>query len=278
MTTTVTTANAAASPIDRESDGGTAGSTSSNAGNHFTSCHMPLTSEPRPTTMPPVARPTLIERLLTDRSVTHTVRVNPVQPARPAGVARRGRPGYDVESLLAVSAEEFTRKGFDGTSMEDLAKRLGITKSAIYHHVAGKNQLLELAVGRALDGLAVAVDESTALDGRAFDRLEYLVRASVRVLVAEKPFVTLLLRVRGNTEVERRALDRRKEFDRYVADLVAQAADEGTVRPDLDPATTARLLFGMVNSLTEWARPTRPADIDALADAVCAVAFDGIRA
>ena len=166
-------------------------------------------------------------------------------------MSRRGRPGYDVHSLLAVSAEEFTRKGFDGTSMEDLAKRLGITKSAIYHHVAGKNQLLELAVGRALDGLGVAVDESRALDGQAIDRLEYLVRASVRVLVAEKPFVTLLLRVRGNTDVERRALDRRKEFDRYVADLVAQAADEGAVRPGLDPATTARLLFGMVNSLTE---------------------------
>ena len=227
----------------------------------------------------PMGRSPPLDRVaLTDRSVTHTDRVSPAQPIRAAGVSRRGRPGYDVESLLAVSAEEFTRKGFDGTSMEDLAKRLGITKSAIYHHVAGKNQLLELAVGRALDGLGVAVDESRALDGQAIDRLEYLVRASVRVLVAEKPFVTLLLRVRGNTDVERRALDRRKEFDRYVADLVAQAADQGAVRPDLDPATTARLLFGMVNSLTEWARPTDPADVEALADAVCSVAFDGIRA
>jgi AcrR family transcriptional regulator len=217
-------------------------------------------------------------RRLTDRSVTHTVSVTTAPADQPARTVRRGRPGYDVESLLAVSAEVFTRKGFDGTSMEDLAARLGITKSAIYHHVSGKNQLLELAVGRALDGLAGAVEASLALDGPAIERLSYLVEASVRVLVEQKPFVTLLLRVRGNTDVERRALDRRKEFDRYVADLVAQAEDEGAVRPDLDPATTARLLFGMVNSLTEWARPTSPEEVDALAAAVAAVAFDGIRA
>src|SRR5687768_17862982 len=39
--------------------------------------------------------------------------------------------------------------------------------------------------------------------GPAIDRLEYVVRGSVRVLAAELPFVTLLLRLRGNTEVER---------------------------------------------------------------------------
>ena len=107
--------------------------------------------------------------------------------------------------------------------------------------------------------------------------LEQLLRGSVRVLIAQKPFVTLLLRVRGNTDVERRALERRKAYDRYAAELVAQAAADGTVRPDLDPVVTARLLFGMVNSLTEWARPSKAADVDELADAICAVAFNGIR-
>ncbi len=178
---------------------------------------------------------------------------------------------------MVKAVEVFNRKGFDGTSMEDLAKRLGITKSAIYHHVAGKNQLLDLALGRALDGLGEAVDEARALDASAIVTLEHLLRGSVRVLIAQKPFVTLLLRVRGNTDVERRALERRKAYDRYAAELVAQAAADGTVRPDLDPVVTARLLFGMVNSLTEWARPTRAADVDELADAICAVAFRGIR-
>jgi AcrR family transcriptional regulator len=191
--------------------------------------------------------------------------------------ARRGRPGYDLESLLAVAVRLFNERGYDGTSMEDLSRRLGITKSAIYHHVPGKAELLRLATDRALDSLFTEVAKLDAVDGRAIDRLEHLVRGSVMVLADQLPFVTLLLRVRGNTPVERAALARRREFDRLVADLVVKAVAEGDLRPDVDPATAARLLFGMVNSLAEWYRPRGRASATALADSVVTVALDGLR-
>jgi AcrR family transcriptional regulator len=197
------------------------------------------------------------------------------QPAQPA--ARRGRPGYDLESLLAVAAKLFNERGYDGTSMEDLSRRLGITKSAIYHHVPSKQELLRLAINRALDALFAEAAKLEQVDGRAIDRLEHLVRGSVLVLTGDLPFVTLLLRVRGNTKVEREALARRREFDHLVADLVAQAAAEGDLRADIDSAVTARLLFGLVNSLIEWYRPRGGAAAGQLADTVVAVAFDGLR-
>jgi AcrR family transcriptional regulator len=190
---------------------------------------------------------------------------------------RRGRPGYDLESLLQVAVKLFNERGYDGTSMEDLSRKLGITKSAIYHHVPSKEELLRLAVDRALDGLFEVADETAQLDGRAIDRLEHLVRGSVVVLADRLPFVTLLLRVRGNTQVERAALARRREFDRLVTDLVKQAEAEGDVRADVDPAVTARLVFGMVNSLIEWYRPRRGSSAAEVADAVCKVAFEGLR-
>jgi hypothetical protein len=88
----------------------------------------------------------------------------------------------------------------------------------------------------------------------------------------------LLLRVRGNTEVERAALDRRRSFDRLVASLVSEAERDGDVRADVDPKVTARLLFGMINSIVEWYRPGAGAAAQvSLADAVCAIAFDGLR-
>jgi AcrR family transcriptional regulator len=201
-------------------------------------------------------------------------------PAPSAPVAprpRRGRPGYDLESLLAVAVRLFNERGYDGTSMEDLSRKLGITKSAIYHHVPSKEELLRLAVNRALDGLFAEVDRLDAVDGRAIDRLEHLVRGSVVVLAGQLPFVTLLLRVRGNTKVEREALARRREFDHLVADLVAKAAAEGDLRSAIDPAVAARLLFGMVNSLVEWYRPRGAAAAEDLADTVVTVAFDGLR-
>ncbi len=223
--------------------------------------------------------------------------------ARQAGAApRRGRPGYDLESLLAVSVTVFNERGYDGTSMEDLSRRLGIAKSSIYHHVDSKEELLALALDRALDGLFSVAEQVTASSGAAIDRLEQLVRGSVQVLAGQLPYVTLLLRARGNTSTERAALGRRREFDQIVAELVAEAERDGDIRPDVDPAITARLLFGLVNSLVEWYRPALhpttqadpairtapairaapttqagPATPGELADAVCTVAFDGLR-
>ena len=189
---------------------------------------------------------------------------------------RRGRPGYDLEAVLQVAVEVFNERGYDGASMEDLSKRLGIAKSGIYHHVAGKEELLSLALDRALGGLSVVAGRARALPAPAIERLEYLVRGSVDVLQAESPYVTLLLRVRGNTDVERAALEQRRAFDRFVAELVAQAVRDGDIRPDADATLTARLLFGLVNSIVEWYRPDRRSA--SLADQVCAMAFDGLRA
>ncbi|WP_329790534.1 TetR/AcrR family transcriptional regulator [Lentzea sp. DG1S-22] len=193
------------------------------------------------------------------------------------GTRRRGRPGYDLETLLEAAAELFYERGYDSTSIQDLAHRLGVTKSALYHHVPGKEALLRLAVDRALDGLFAEVAKLDAVGGRAVDRLEHLVRGSVAVLVERLPFVTLLLRVRGNSETERDALARRREFDQVVTALVADAAAEGDLRADVDPATTTRLLFGMVNSVIEWYRPQGGLGAAELADAVVRVAFDGLR-
>ena len=191
---------------------------------------------------------------------------------------RRGRPGHSLDSLLDTAVAVFNERGYDATSMEELATRLGVTKSAIYHHVSSKVELLRLALDRALDALFAVTEEPGATTGPAIDRLEHVVRGSVRVLAAELPFVTLLLRVRGNSPVEQAALQRRRRFDRVVTDLVRAAEEEGDVRPDVDPAVTSRLLFGTVNSLTEWYRTDGGLSPDALADTVVAVAFSGLRA
>ena len=168
---------------------------------------------------------------------------------------RRGRPGYDLEAVLRVAVEVFNERGYDGASMEDLSKRLGIAKSGIYHHVSGKEELLRMALDRALDGLWEAAERARALDAPAIVRLETLVRDAVAVLVARLPYVTLLLRVRGNTDVERAALARRRAFDALVASLVEEAERDGDIRADVDPKLAARLLFGTVNSIVEWYRP-----------------------
>ncbi len=171
---------------------------------------------------------------------------------------------------------EFNERGYDATTMEDLARATGLTKSSIYHHVSGKEELLRLAVGRAVDALFAVLEEPASTSGRAVDRLEHVVRRGVEVLAEQLPYVTLLLRVRGNTGVEREALDRRREFDGRLAELVRAAAEEGDLRADLDPRLVTRLLFGTVNSLVEWYRPSGGHPVAEVADAVVATCFGGL--
>jgi AcrR family transcriptional regulator len=189
---------------------------------------------------------------------------------------RRGRPGNDLRAVLAAAVGLFNERGYEATSMDDVAKRLGITKSSVYHHVSGKAELLRMAVDQALDGLEEAMAEVEPGAAPALDRLELLIRRSVLVLAERLEYVTLLLRVRGNTAVEQQALLRRRVFDAKVTELVKQAQAEGAIRPDIDAATAARLLFGMVNSLIEWYSPGR-GGAQQLADAVTVIAFDGLR-
>ena len=152
----------------------------------------------------------------------------------------------DIEGLLVRYG---ATTAVDGVS---LTVARGRVLALLGNNGAGKTSLLQVCEGfRRADG------------------------GSVRVLVAELPFVTLLLRVRGNSPVEQDALRRRLEFDRIVTGLVRAAAAEGAVRPDIDPALTSRLLFGTVNSLVEWYRPARRSV--PLADMVCTMAFDGLR-
>ncbi|GAB1336723.1 TetR/AcrR family transcriptional regulator [Streptomyces sp. E-15] len=188
------------------------------------------------------------------------------------------RDTYTPETLLSVAVRVFNERGYDGTSMEHLSKAAGISKSSIYHHVSGKEELLRRAVSRALDGLFAILEEERARTGGPAERLEHVVRRMVEVLIAELPYVTLLLRVRGNTETERWALERRRDFDHRVAELLKAAAADGEVRGDVEVRLVTRLVFGMINSIVEWYRPdARGATAREVADAVVRLVFSGLR-
>ena len=201
-----------------------------------------------------------------------TGQVSGSTPGRP-----RGRPGYDQQTVLRRAIELFNRQGYDGTSMGDLARDLGLSKSAIYHHVPSKEHLLEQALDEALHELTAVVDAAVAdVGASARERLRSVVHRSVEVLLAHLPAVTLLLRVRGNSDLELAALQRRREIDDRLAQLVRAAVAEGSLRDDVPPELVSRLLFGMVNSVVEWYRPGGPVSGAALADAITAIAFDGL--
>jgi AcrR family transcriptional regulator len=191
-----------------------------------------------------------------------------VEPRRP----------YDIDTLTDVALRVFAERGYDGASMDDVARAAGITKASIYHHVSGKEALLERGLTRALDALFAILDEPGSRDGRARERLRYIVTRVAETTLRLLPELSVLFRARGTSKSERGALERRREFDRVVTELVRTAQRDGDLRTDLEPRLVVRLLFGMSNSVVEWYRPGAALDAATVTRTVLGIVFEGIGA
>ncbi len=186
------------------------------------------------------------------------------------------RKPYDIDSLTDVALRVFAQKGYNGSTMDDVARAAGITKASIYHHVAGKEALLASGLNRALTALFAILDEPQAQGGRAAARLHHVVRRVVEETIRLLPELSILVRVRGNSQTELAALDRRRAFDRAVGQLIEDAQSEGDVDPALDPMVASRLIFGMSNSIVEWYRPAGRVAPESLIDAIERQVFSGL--
>lgn len=191
---------------------------------------------------------------------------------------RRSPQRYDIDSLTDVALGVFAQKGYDGASMDDVARAAGITKASIYHHVSGKDALLERGLGRALDALFAVLEEPGAASGRAIERLRHIVRRVAEVTLQTLPELSVLVRVRGNSATEVRAMDRRRRFDRVMTDLMREAIRDGDVRKDVDPRVMTRLIFGMSNSVVEWFRPGRDVSASQLVENIVGFAMRAVSA
>ena len=101
---------------------------------------------------------------------------------KPGGASRgeRSKP-YSIDALLDVAVRVFLERGYDGASLDNVARAAGITKASIYYHVRSKEELLMRGVGRAFDALFAVLDEPAASKGPAVDRLRYLIRRTVEI-------------------------------------------------------------------------------------------------
>ena len=207
----------------------------------------------------------------------------------PATTPRRGRPGYDGPTVLRRAVEVFNRQGYEATSMGDLARELGLTKSAIYHHVSGKEALLAAALDEALDGLEGAIDGvaigavggapgTSASDRSALFRetITYDFGPNAQHGIERIERFTQSIGEEPYSEIELAALQRRRVIDDKLAGLVRAAVDEGSVRADIPPELISRLVFGLVNSLVEWYRPDGPVTAADLSRSITDLAFEGL--
>ena len=194
-------------------------------------------------------------------------------------VARPGRNGrYDVESLVDVAVRLFLERGYDATSMTDLANAAGLSKASLYHHVTGREDLLRRGISRAIDAYSAVFDEPQAgSDVDSVERLRHVLRRTVLVISALLPETALLIRARGNTETEQWALAERRALNARMAAVIASAWEDTGRPPPVDVTTAARLVLGTATSIVDWYRPADgPLDPAAMAQTVADLLLPGL--
>ena len=184
------------------------------------------------------------------------------------------RPAYDVDSLTDVAVQVFSARGYDATRMEHIAKAANVSKSSLYHHVTNKEELLSRALERAMGVLTGILDEPAAKGGSARERLEFVLRRVAEAELRHLPEVSLLLRVQGNTDVERWALDQRRRFQERLVKLVRDAQRAGEIAAHVDARLFVRLVLGMSNSLVDWYRPDGTWSPRQVCDAIVGLAMN----
>lgn len=98
------------------------------------------------------------------------------------------------DEIVLEAARLFAERGYEGTSMADVAERVGLRKASLFHHFASKDELYEASLGTLIGSLSGAVFAAASAEGSFVDRLDALSEALVDAIAADPDVARLLLR------------------------------------------------------------------------------------
>ena len=194
-----------------------------------------------------------------------------VRPTRPV---LRERYDRRRRQLIDGAARQFARRGYAGTTMQELAASLGLATGALYHYFTAKEELLVAICDDLIEPLLEAVEALDAGSPSPDAALRDLVRLWVAHVVGHRDHMLVFQQERHQIESGegwRRVRARRKAFERLVADALAR------VRPEGGDQLALLALLGMVNHTAQWYRPRGPLSPEAIADGYVDLVLGGLR-
>jgi TetR/AcrR family transcriptional regulator, cholesterol catabolism regulator len=174
------------------------------------------------------------------------------------GAARKApAPRRREQEILEAAAEVFHERGYESTSIADIAKRVGILKGSLYYYITSKEDLLHEIIKGVHDDALGNLERTRAVEGNALQRLRafavihFTFNAENRVKTA-----VFFQDFRSLSEERRQGIvDERDIYDNFVRDLIRQGQEEGQICPDIDAKLGAISILGMLNWIYHWYRP-----------------------
>ena len=168
-----------------------------------------------------------------------------------------GNGPFTRNRVFEVAAEVFHRKGYDNTSMSDVATAAGLTKAGLYHHMTSKESLLYTVLDAGLDLTESYVMKPLQEIADPVERLKTMIDLHLRLVLQERNLeVTgLLHECKSLSSADQTRINRRKkEYVKMLANLIADVIEKYGIK-DLDPKLAAFALLGMLNWTYQWYQP-----------------------
>lgn len=180
----------------------------------------------------------------------------------------------NLERVLDAAAELFRAEGYDAATMQQLADRLGLHKSSLYHYVDGKEDLLEQLTRSAQQ---TAENDLKKAEDDPENGFLAAVTLATQQMLDDMGRTSLVLRQKPGTPTGDAVVERRRTYDRRLSKLIEQSQHSGATRDDIHPLLLSRLTLGMVAWLVEWYDPKlsrfKPEEIR---EAVVALVSNGV--
>ena len=179
--------------------------------------------------------------------------------------------------VFRTAAAMILQKGYDATSVSDIARALGLTKAGLYHYIHGKTQLLFEIMQYGLDELEREVAQPALAIANAEERLRFMIATHARIVTRGHGTVTILVdETRALTASQNRVITKRKrEYFDFLRATLAELKKQGKLR-DVNLTVAAFGILGTINWLSRWYRPGGALDENEMADEIVDIALHGL--
>lgn len=181
--------------------------------------------------------------------------------------------------ILRTAASLFRSRGYERTSVREIAEAAQMTSGSLFYHFASKEEVLVTIMEEGVRSIMSSVDAGLAGEPRLPERLHAMVRGHLRALLGSKldAMTVLLYEWRSlSAPAQARVLASRDDYERLWVEPLGEAAAQGLV--DSDTVLLRHTVLGALNWTTQWYRPSGRLDIDALAERMFGLLLPGVAA
>ncbi|WP_460792500.1 TetR/AcrR family transcriptional regulator [Nocardioides maradonensis] len=182
------------------------------------------------------------------------------------------------ERLLEVARDLFAERGFDRTSVQDVVAAAGVTKGAMYHYFASKDDLLAEIYGRVLRMQTSRLEAYVGSDAPVAERVADAAADVVTTTIHNLPSTTVYFRSLHhlNPQHEREVRDQRRRYHDMFRQMIVDGQGAGVFRADVRADLVVDYFFGAVHHLPMWWREERGLAAEEVGQEFATLLLDGL--